>query len=191
MSNSRRLVEVFSVRCTRDHAHAPLISSRTVAAQQYPPAFCKAMVEAFAKQMEEDANLSKKNRMGNFAHSTKQLAMDANNLEFCRDREDYDNGPKRACGDDDEVDDVRSIFKAYLLPDESSRTTTCSARSSNGPAKDSCIDRFTKQPDQPARSLEPPRPSKDTPPTHQPWPALNQRPSLHPARDRGKEPILC
>ena len=57
LTNSPCLAETLEKPCSQDHSHTLLLSGRAAAAQVYPPQLCKAIVEAFSRQLQLDSRL--------------------------------------------------------------------------------------------------------------------------------------
>ncbi len=54
LTNSQCVAEELSRRCTEDHEHVNLMEGRAKRAEEYPKAFCQAMVKGIRRQLKQD-----------------------------------------------------------------------------------------------------------------------------------------
>lgn len=54
MSSSKYILDKLDRRCTGDHDHVHLMGGRAVAAQEYPPALCEAIIQGIVEQKRHD-----------------------------------------------------------------------------------------------------------------------------------------
>lgn len=78
MTNSKWIAKYLNVLCKGDHFHTPTISGRPHKAQEYPPEFCKRMIQGWKKQLLEDETVEAR---GQVCLATEVFAQEEGELE--------------------------------------------------------------------------------------------------------------